>query len=138
MQKMNYLVAPDVDALLELVKGTSTECVGADQTCAEPSTLVMHCELGARRRLSCSLNTDGHEDVYFALGRFVGFGTRVDQADKFVKYRLDHVSVSAAFADCRWLRLEMENGEERTFWTTFFLLASRPPARSASSKFFLT
>ena len=49
--------------LLELVERSGPERVGADETRLESPARVVDSELGARRRLSSPLDTDGHEHV---------------------------------------------------------------------------
>jgi hypothetical protein len=71
--------------LLELIKRTGAEGIGAYETSFEAASLVPAGEFCAGGCLSGTLETDEHDDVCFAFLGLEGFGVRVDELDEFVE-----------------------------------------------------
>ena len=71
--------------LLELIEGTGTEGIGANEGSLEASCLVPAGELGTSGGLTSTLETDKHDNVGLALLGLVGGGVGIDELDEFVK-----------------------------------------------------
>ena len=71
--------------LLELVKGSRPEGVGADHARLEAADLVPSGELRAGCCLAGALQADEHYDVCLALFRSVGVGMWIDELNEFVE-----------------------------------------------------
>ena len=71
--------------LLDLIIGTSTEGICANQGRFPTFFLVIICQFCTRRGLSRTLQTDKHDYVGFSSLRLVGFDTRIDQLNQFLR-----------------------------------------------------
>ncbi|THY32035.1 Rrp15p-domain-containing protein [Aureobasidium pullulans] len=71
--------------LLQLVEGTSTEGIGANQGSLEASRLVPAGELGTSSCFTGTLETDEHDDIGFALLGLIRGIVGIDKLDEFIK-----------------------------------------------------
>ena len=80
--------------LLELIEGTGTESIGANQGSLEASGLVPAGELGTSGGFTGTLQTNEHDDIGLALLGVVWLGMRIHELDEFVVDSLRCISIN--------------------------------------------
>ncbi|GBE60472.1 branched-chain amino acid aminotransferase 4-amino-4-deoxychorismate lyase, putative [Babesia ovata] len=81
--------------LLQLVKGTGTECVRANQRSAPPLALVVVRKLGAGCRFTRTLQADEHDNIRLTLLRRVRLAVAGEHGNELLNHRLEKMSIVA-------------------------------------------